>query len=476
MEGIIVQATIDNAPKQGNGKHPPGLFLLFITEMWERYSYYGIRSFLVLYLTAELVSGGLGMSDSQALVLYGNYIGLVYLTPMIGGWLTDKFMGLRTGITIGGITMAVGDFTLFLVQEQWGLYLGLLLLIIGNGFFKPNISTLVGELYDKNDSRKDSAFTIFYMGINLGAFFSPLIAGLLYQDIFYSTVNGVEHFGFKFAFLASSLGMIIGQVLFNALSKKYLGDIGTKPARTKAAPVKKEKAKPLTKQEKQRTLVILILAVFVIMFWVGFEQAGASFTLYTRDFIDRTIFGYEVPVSWFQSLNPLFILLFAPVVSAIWLKLTKTKRGDFSVPTKMAFGLILLGLGFMVLIPAVMATGSDPDNVTMKVSAGFMVITYLLHTIGELCLSPIGLSMVTKMSPVKFASVLMGVWFLSNAASNKLAGVVASWTTEAGYLEIYVYIGLAAIILGFILLALTKQIQKLMNLEELEKEDQVKTA
>ncbi|KHE66777.1 peptide MFS transporter, partial [Halobacillus sp. BBL2006] len=443
-----MQATADNAPKQGKGKHPPGLFLLFITEMWERYSFYGIRSFLVLYLTAELVSGGLGMNEEQALLLYGNYIGLVYLTPMIGGWLTDKFMGLRTGITIGGITMALGDFTLFLIQEQWGLYLGLLLLIIGNGFFKPNISTLVGELYDKNDKRKDSAFTIFYMGINLGALFSPLVAGLLYQDFFYSTVNGVEHFGFKFAFLASSIGMIIGQVLFNALAKKYLGDVGTKPSQAKAAPNNSEKAKPLTKQEKHRTLVVLILAVFVIMFWVGFEQAGASFTLYTRDFVDRTIFGYEVPVSWFQSLNPLFILLLAPVVSAFWLKLSNSKRGDFSVPTKMAFGLMLLGLGFMVLVPAVLMTGSDEQNITVHASAAFMVVTYLLHTLGELCLSPIGLSMVTKMSPVKFASVLMGVWFLSNAAANKLAGVVASWTTKAGYLEIYAYIGIAAIGLG----------------------------
>lgn len=411
------------------------------------------------------------MSDSQAMLLYGNYIGLVYLSPMIGGWLTDKFLSLRTGVTIGGIIMAIGDFSLFLVQEKWGLYLGLGLLIIGNGFFKPNISTLVGELYGKNDERKDSAFTIFYMGINLGGFFAPLIAGLIYKDFFFSTVNGVEHFGFKFAFLASSIGMIIGQILFNTLSKKYLGDIGTwKHKRQVEAAVKanNEKKKPLTKVEKHRTIVIFILAVFVVMFWVGFEQAGASFTLYTRDFVDRTIFGYEVPVSFFQSLNPLFILLLAPIVSAFWLKMAKTKRGDFSVPTKMAFGLVLLGLGFMVLVPAVMMTGSDEADITMKASAIFMVMTYLLHTLGELCLSPIGLSMVTKMSPVKFASALMGVWFLSNAAANKLAGVVASWTTESGYLEIYAYLGMIAIGLGILLLILTKPIQKLMHMDELD--------
>ncbi len=329
-----METTIDKVPKRNKRKHPPGLFLLFITEMWERYSYFGMRGILVLYLTEQLVSGGLGMDKASALQLYGMYTGLVYLTPMIGGWLTDRFMGLRTAITIGGITMACGDFALFAVQQKWGLYLGLLLLIVGNGFFKPNISTLLGELYSKNDPRKDSAFTIFYMGVNLGAFFSPLIAGLIYGQWFHTTQNGIEHFGYNYAFLASSIGMIIGQILFMTLSNRYLGDVGKKPSRNKATPSNADKAKPLTKHEKHRTSVIFILAAFVILFWVGFEQAGASFTLYTRDFIDRTIFGWEVPVSWFQSLNPLFILLLAPVISAIWVKLSKTKRGDFSVPTK----------------------------------------------------------------------------------------------------------------------------------------------
>ncbi|WP_270180221.1 peptide MFS transporter [Alkalihalobacillus sp. CinArs1] len=463
-----MDTTVDSKvkPPKGKGKHPPGLYLLFITEMWERYSYYGMRSILILYLTAELISGGLGMDNGKALQLYGIYAGLVYFTPLIGGYLTDKFMGLRTAITIGGITMAVGDFTLFAIQEQWGLYLGLLLLILGNGFFKPNISTLVGELYTKNDPRKDSAFTIFYMGINLGALISPLVAGFLYADLFHSTDGGIETFGFKYAFLASSIGMIIGQLTFNLLAKKYLGDVGTKPSSQRVSPTVKGKAKPLTKVEKQRTAVILILAVFVVIFWAGFEQAGASFTLYTRDFIDRTVFGYEVPVSWFQSLNPLFVLLLAPVISGLWIKLSKTKRGDFSIPTKMAFGLILLGLGFMVMVPAVLMTGSDDGSITVKASMLFMVFTYLLHTLGELALSPIGLSLVSKMSPVKIASLLMGAWFLSNSVANYLAGHIASLTTSAGYLEIFVYLGVAALGLGVILLLMSKKLQKLMHVDE----------
>lgn len=467
-----MDTTIDEKPtKKGKLKHPPGLYLLFITELWERYSYYGMRSILVLYLTAELISGGLGMDQGKALQLYGMYTGLVYLTPLIGGYLTDKYIGLRTAITIGGITMAIGDFTLFAVQEQWGLYTGLLLLILGNGFFKPNISTLVGELYSKNDVRKDSAFTIFYMGINLGGLISPLIAGILYANVFYSNTGGVETFGFKYAFLASSIGMIIGQITFNTLSKKYLGDIGRTPSSQRVTATPKGKAQPLTKVEKKRTAVIFILALFTIVFWTGFEQAGASFTLYTRDFIDRTIFGYEVPVSFFQSLNPLFILLLAPFVSALWIKLSKSKRGDFSVPTKMAFGLILLGFGFMVMVPAVMMTGSDAQDTAVKASMMFMIVTYLLNTLGELALSPIGLSAVSKISPIKIASLLMGMWFLSNAVANYLAGQIAALTTSAGYLEIFFYLGLAALVFGGVLLLLSKKIQKLMHLDELEEED-----
>ncbi|MCA0993861.1 peptide MFS transporter [Pseudalkalibacillus hwajinpoensis] len=467
-----MDTTIDEKPtKKGKLKHPPGLYLLFITELWERYSYYGMRSILVLYLTAELISGGLGMDQGKALQLYGMYTGLVYLTPLIGGYLTDKYIGLRTAITIGGITMAIGDFTLFAVQEQWGLYTGLLLLILGNGFFKPNISTLVGELYSKNDVRKDSAFTIFYMGINLGGLISPLIAGVLYANVFYSNTGGVETFGFKYAFLASSIGMIIGQVTFNTLSKKFLGDIGRTPSSQRVSPTPKGKAQPLTKIEKKRTAVIFILALFTIVFWTGFEQAGASFTLYTRDFIDRTIFGYEVPVSFFQSLNPLFILLLAPFVSALWIKLSKSKRGDFSVPTKMAFGLILLGFGFMVMVPAVMMTGSDAQDTAVKASMMFMIVTYLLNTLGELALSPIGLSAVSKISPVKIASLLMGMWFLSNAVANYLAGQIAALTTSAGYLEIFFFLGLAALVFGAVLLLLSKKIQKLMHLEELEEDE-----
>ncbi|SDM76148.1 proton-dependent oligopeptide transporter, POT family [Fictibacillus solisalsi] len=446
---------------QTKKKHPPGLYLLFFTEMWERFSYYGMRAILVLYLTKSLISGGLGMSEGLALSIYGFFTGAVYFTPLIGGYLTDRFLGKRLAITIGGVTMALGNFVLFANQSHAAFYIGLALLIIGNGFFKPNISTLVGDLYPQSDARKDAAFTIFYMGINIGAFFSPLIVGFLAEDYFKTTVNGVEHFGFKFGFLAAAIGMIIGQLLFNLLGNKYLGDIGKKPVGVSQNAISSEvKKKPLTKAEKSRIKVIFILTFFVIFFMAGFEQAGSSLTLYTDKFIDRTVFGWTVPTSWFQSLNPLFIVIFAPILSVLWVKLSKTKRGDLATPTKMATGMILLGAGFAVLIPALLQTGTG-DTSAVKANMIFMILTYFLHTIGELCLQPVGLSMVSKLAPVKLASLLMGVWLAGSGFANILAGQLASTTESLGYFEVFMIIGGVTIFLGLILLGLSKKLVKM---------------
>ncbi len=449
--------------QSGKTKHPRGLYLLFFTEMWERFSYYGMRAILVLYLTTELISGGLGMEKARALSIYGFFTGAVYFTPMLGGYLSDRFLGRRLAITLGGICMALGNLSLFAINNQSGLYLGLALLIIGNGFFKPNISTLVGELYEPNDKRRDAAFTIFYMGINIGAFFSPLVCGYLAEDYFKTTINGVVHYGFKYGFLAAAIGMVIGQLLFNSLAGKYLGDNGKKPIGKPAQKaVNQPENAPLTAKEKQRTIVIMILACFVIFFWAGFEQAGSSLTLYTDKFIDRNIGGWEVPTSWFQSLNPLFIVALAPILSGLWIKLSNSPRGDLGIATKMAFGMILLGLGFMILIPAVMMTGSDDEHIVTKANMAFMVLTYFLHTLGELCLSPVGLSMVSKLAPVRIASLLMGVWLAGTGAANILAGQLAAFTESLGYMEVFSLIGGVTIGMGLILLLLSKKLARMM--------------
>ena len=452
-------------------KHPPGLYLLFLTEMWERFSYYGMRAILILYLTKSLVSGGLGMNESTALMLYGFFTGAVYFTPLIGGYLSDRFLGQRTAITIGGITMAIGNLVLFAHQSFTAVYIGLGLLIIGNGFFKPNISTIVGELYGPKDKRRDAAFTIFYMGINTGAFFAPLIIGAITDKWFAVEANGIIEYGYKYGFLASAIGMIFGQILFNVLGNRFLGNIGKKPvgkpAQSASGVAQKE---PMTQTEKNRTKVIFILAAFVVFFWAGFEQAGGALSIYTDKFVDRTLFGWEIPTSWFQSVNPLFIILFAPLVSILWTKLSNSKRGDLAVPTKMGIGMILLGIGFIVLLFAIMQTGSDEHSITTKANIMFIIFTYFFHTIGELFLSPVGLSFVSKYAPVKFASLLMAVWMASSFVANILAGQLGAITGSMGYFEVFAVIGLAVIVLGLILLSLSKKLVKMLGDSDKETE------
>ncbi|WP_370294437.1 peptide MFS transporter [Rossellomorea marisflavi] len=426
-------------------KHPPGLYLLFATEAWERFSYYGMRAILVLYLTATAVNGGLGTDKTTAISLYGTFTSAVYLTPIIGGYLTDRFLPRRTAITIGGVLMALGNFSIFLHQSMGALYLGLALLIIGNGFFKPNISTIVGELYHINDPKRDGAFTIFYMGVNLGAFVAPLVVGLM---------------DYRYGFLTAAIGMVVGQVLFNALGNRYLGDIGKESAKKVQQHTQTVSKAPLTKQEVRRTIAIVILAIIVIAFWTAFEQAGSSLTLFTEENIDRHLGDFIVPTEWFQSLNSLFIMLLAPVMSMLWFKLSQTKNGDFKTPTKMGMGLITVGLGFLVLIPAVVMVGDDSQ---VRVNMLFMVFTYFLHTLAELMISPVGLSMVSRLSPLKLTSVLMGVWLASSAVANKLASILATYTQSLGYFDIFGLIGIVTIVLGIIVLFVSKPIAKLME-------------
>ena len=441
--------------------HPKGLYLLFMTEMWERFSYYGMRAIFVLYMTKMLLMG-----DAEASQIYGSYTGLVYLTPLLGGYLADRFLGNRRSIEIGGILMALGQFVMFFSASTSGasavtlMWIGLTMLIIGNGFFKPNISTMVGQLYPKGDRRVDAAFTIFYMGINLGAFFSPLICGTLAEKV-----------DFKWGFLAAGIGMIIGLITFFLQKNKLLVDHEQKPIGMPTnkfgiaqfglvlgsiavifflmnfktmfnsdldiigyliygamivMPLIVLTDKSLTKEERERIMVIFILAFFVIFFWGAFEQAGASLTIFADRQTDRNLFGWEMPASYFQSVNPLAIIILAPLFSSLWLRLGN--RGlEPSSPKKMAIGLSLVSLGYVVIAFAVYGLG-----LMDKVSMFWLIALYVIHTMGELCLSPIGLSMVSKLSPVRFSSLLMGTWFLANAAANKFAGTLSALIPGGG--------------------------------------------
>ena len=452
--------------------HPKGLYLLFFTEMWERFSYYGMRAILILYLTKKFIEGGLGMDEKYAMLLYGYFTGFVYFTPLIGGWLADRYLGKRLAVMIGGVTMMLGQFTLFGLNSTIGLYIGLLLLIIGNGFFKPNISTLVGGLYKDGDSRRDAAFTIFYMGINLGAMIAPLVIGVVTDNMFATTnEDGSISYGYRYGFLVSGIGMLLGQVIFNLLGTKYLGDLGTKPvgavSDTEVAKVQKsinpETGKELDeKDEKQRISVIFILLIFAVFFWAGFEQAGSSLSLYTDKYIDRSIGSFEIPTSWFQSVNPLFIVTLAPLFTLFWASPIGRR---LTTPVKMGVGMIILGVGFLFMIGAVAerSANGDVDDVNNKAALMWLIMTYLLHTIGELCISPVGISVVTKLSPPKLASVLMAVWMLSSFFANIVGGYIASYVETMGAGEVFTYIAGFVSVCGVLLILLNRVILKLMH-------------
>ena len=482
-----------NSEKKG---HPAGLYLVFFTGMWERFSYYAMRGILVLYLTATWLNGGLGYDEKFSTTVYGIATGLCYFTPLFGGWLSDRYLGQRKSIVIGGFIMVVAEFLLFvpelftstaasLAPEQLehneligriGLFSGLFLLIIGNGFFKPNISSIVGDLYEPGDKRLDSAFSIFYMGINLGAVMAPLIVGLLADNVFATTyvdANGVTQIthGYRYGFLAAAVGVLVGQLLFVFLSNKYLGNIGIEPkGAAKAAESATEEVKvPLTRQEKERIAVIFIFFFFAVFFFAGMEQAGASFNLYANKYIDRNVFGFEVPTAWLQMINPFFVIVLAPVFAYFW----NTRLGQaLNTPLKMGLGLIVLGIGFWFMLIAGFQRGAmwegglnivDNTDVTIKAGMIWMILTYFLHTIGELSLSPVGLSIVTKLSPARFASLFMGVWIMAAAFANMLAGLISSYVVELGASTVFASISVFVMVLGILMVSLNKMIERMMH-------------
>ncbi len=430
-------------------KQPAGLYLISFTAIWERFSYYGMRAILILYLVNRITAdnakanlGGMGFSDGLAGKIYGIFTGLCYLLPLIGGFVADRYIGKRRSVLVGGILIMFGHFTLASSQALAPFIIGLTLLAIGNGFFKPNASSMIGDLYAPGDKRRDSAFTIFYMLFNGGAFLAPIICGFF-----------GENYGYRYGFLAAGFGMLLGLIAYLLGAQRYLGDIGKVPGRKAQDQAALEK-KPLTKEEVDRISVILVLLFFVTFFWAGFEQAGSTLNLYTERFINRVFLGWEIPTSWFQSVNPVFILLLGPFFSAMWIRLANKGKNP-STPIKMGLGMIALGLGFFFMVGAVLQRGANADP-TVKASLLWLLATYFFHTIGELLLSPIGLSMVTKLAPIRMASLFMGVWFLSSFVANLLAGLTVEFVEKLGPLTVFMIIAVFVGALGFVVLFISR--------------------
>ncbi len=434
--------------------HPKGLYLLFTVEMWERFSYYGMRSFLIFYLTKSWIEGGLGFNEQVGNLIYGYFIGLMYFTPLIGGWIADRFWGQRKAVFIGSFIMIAGHLIIASQRTNLFLFLGLFLLVIGVGLFKPNISTIVGQLYDKNDKRIDNAFTIFYMGINVGGLLGGIVMGYVCNELNYS-----------YGFLVAAIGLVLGQIIYIVLGNRFLGDKGKFPQKLVERSTLETKKIPLTKEERDRTKAIFIIVFFVIFFFAGFEQAGSSMNLYTEKYINREFFGYLIPVEWFQSLNPLLIVTLAPLFTVFWTYLSK-KNKEPNIPVKMAWGMILLGVGFFFMLGAVMERGGENPDISLKSNLAWLLFAYLLHTMGELCLSPLGLSMISKVAPVKLVSMFMGMWFVSISIANIAGGYMASMIPSLGAFTIFGGIALLSIFFGVILLLVNKRIYKLMHLKK----------
>jgi len=498
----MTETTADSGQAQVFG-HPRGLMTLFFTEMWERFSYYGMRALLVLFMTDQVMTGGMGLTDRTATAIYGIYTALVYVVALPGGWIADRLLGAQKAVFFGGIIIMSGHFVLA-IPSQEAFFLGLILVVTGTGLLKPNVSAVVGELYPAHDARRDGGFSIFYMGINLGAFMGPLICGTLGQS---------ENYGWHWGFAAAGVGMLFGVIQF-WMTKHHLGTAGLHPAGSGDPVIDSARRKRgwagvaivggalatlvvvglsggldldpirisaqstkviigmavaffayvlllggLSSEEKKRIVALIILLMGCSMFWSGFEQAGSSLNFFADRYTQLEFSWISIPSTWFQSVNALFIFMFAPVFAWLWVALAKRNLNP-STPAKFGFGLILLGVGFLVMVAAasIVANGD-------KAMPTWLIMTYLLHTFGELALSPVGLSVTTKLAPKRFVGQMMGMWFLATAIGNLIAGQIAGeFDAEniAAFPDQYMSIVLTAGGAGLIMLLLTKPIKKLM--------------
>jgi POT family proton-dependent oligopeptide transporter len=426
--------------------HPVGLYILFFTEMWERFSYYGMRAILVLYLIAETAGGnpGLGWDDPSALSLYGTYTMLVYLASIPGGWIADKFLGQKQSVLVGGILLVAGHGILS-VEQMWAFYTGLGLIIAGVGMLKPNISTMVGGLYKPGDIRRDKGFTIFYIGINVGAFLSSLIVGYV-----------GETYGWHYGFGLAAIGMALGLIQYMA-GQKHLKYVGNNTNKSIDPEEKAAMKRPLSKIEKDRMIVLFISFLLVIVFWGAFEQAGGLMNIYASDKTNRMLLGWQVPASWFQSLNALFIILLGTSVAGYWAH--RKLKGKISTSLfKMCIGLIIMGAGFFFM------TAAAAQYSTQGSSAMYwLVFAYLFHTVGELCLSPVALSYITKLAPLKYASLMMGVYFAMTGLGNKVAGLLGESASSLGEYTVFTGIAVFCIAFGLLVLLVRKKLEKLTH-------------
>lgn len=440
--------------------HPKGLFNLFFTEMWERFSYYGMRAILVLYMVAAIDKGGLALTHGEAGQIYGLYTMAVYLSALAGGFIGDKVFGARRAVLIGGIIIALGHFTIAFASTIT-LFVGMILIVLGTGLLKPNMATIVGALYKPGDTRRDAGFSIFYMGVNVGAMFAPIVCGYLAQSVQFkawlSSVGISPLVSWHFGFAAAGIGMVAGLLVF-VTQAKLLGTAGLKSTAIPAAVIESSaKSEFLSRDEWRRLGAIAVLFVFNILFWAIYEQGGSSLNIFASECVNNTIFGWSFPSTWLQTFQALFIVIFAPLISMLWLKLGDKQP---TAPTKFAIGIALLGLGISLMVPASMLAAQG------KVSPLWLVGVFLFECLGELCLSPVGLSTVTKLAPTRFGSLTMGAWYLSISIGNYIAGSLSGLFDEkntSGMTTLFGSMAVSALVATVLMALLVPMVKKLMG-------------
>jgi POT family proton-dependent oligopeptide transporter len=448
----VQQTSLAPTPDTGFFGHPRGLSTLFFTEMWERFSYYGMRAFLIFYMVAPVTAGGLGFSDADAASIYGTYTASAWGLAIFGGIVADRFLGQYRSVLIGGIIIALGHVTLAFPPVPF-FYAGLALVATGTGLLKPNVSTLVGALYEQTDARRDAGFSLFYMGINIGAIAGPLIAGYLAQRVDW-------HIGFGCA----AVGMALGLLQYVLGKKRLQPGLDRLAAQKKPQSPAQSAATPVaggllgfSGDEWRRIGAIVIFFLVATLFWGAYEQQGSTLNLFADRYTRLDIFGFSFPSSWFQSVPPIFVVIFAPIFAWMWVRLGPREP---SVPTKIALGVLFMGLAFLVLVPAGAMAQADGGT---RISPWWLIAVYLLAEFGEVCLYPVGLSAVTKVSPARIVGLMMGVWFLSNAFGNKLAGWSAGFFSSMPLETLFSIVTGVLLITALVMFALVKPLRRLMG-------------
>jgi POT family proton-dependent oligopeptide transporter len=485
MPEPVADPVTDSAYDTSFYGHPRGLSTLFFTEMWERFGFYGVRAILVYFMTATVAQGGLGFTTAKAGIVYGLFLSMVYLLSLPGGWLADNILGQQRAVLYGGIVIAIGWFLMAIPGEP-AFYTSLMLVMFGTGMLKPNVSTIVGGLYSSNDKRRDAGFSIFYMGINVGALISPIICGYVGERINY-----------RLGLALAGVGMTAGLIQYS-MGAKYLGDAGLPPAPNPkaknqailgglvilviagmvgglaAANVIKItpdnlstafglfltvltllvfgwllKGADWSAEERKKLAAIIVFFIASALFWSAFEQAGSTLSLFAQRNTRNSFFGFEFPASWFQSLNSIFLVILAPVFAAMWIRMGKREP---STTAKFAWGLIFVGLGYAVLIPVASKTGVSPM---------WLTLTYLLHTLGELSLSPVGLSAMTKLAPQRIGGLIMGVWFLSISVGEFIGGQVAAVYEQFPLPLIFGAVAGFSVVVGLLLFTLVRPVSRM---------------